>query len=184
MTTNTDRVYNFTYRGQLTEEALDRAGRESSNRPSIDHEHYAKLLSIEELDEQHVDNARAMATVYTAVAAFENSVREMVSKTLLDVSGENWWNERVSEKIRKQSEQRRQDEEKVRWHTQRGNDPINYTMLPNLMNIIRQNQQDFEPFIHDLDWAANVFEVIERSRNVIMHSGTLSQRDISRLGTF
>jgi len=184
MTTNADRIYNFVYRGQLTEEALDRAGRDSGRRSNVDHELYAKLLSIEELDEEYVENARAMATVYTAVAAFENSVREMVSRTLLDEVGENWWNDSVSDKIRKQAEQRRQEEEKVRWHTQRGADPINYTMLPNLMNIIRQNQQHFEPFIHDLDWAASVFDVIERSRNVIMHSGTLSQRDIARLGTF
>ena len=184
MTTDADRVYNFAYRGQLTEEALDRAGRASARRSDVDHELYAKLLSIEELDEQHVENARAMATVYTAVAAFENSVREMISKTLLDEVGENWWNDCVSDKIRRQAEQRREDEEKVRWHTQRGADPINYTMLPSLMNIIRQNQKHFEPFIHDMDWAASVFDVIDRSRNVIMHSGILSQRDIARLGTF
>ena len=184
MTKNADLVYNFVYRGQLTEEALDRAGRETNRRSDIDHELFAKLLSIEELDAQHVANARAMATVYIAVAAFENSVREMVSKTLLDEFGEDWWNLAVSEKIRKQADQRKAEEEKVRWHTQRGTDPINYTMLPNLMNIIRQNPQHFEPFIHDLEWAASVFDVIERSRNVIMHSGTLSQRDIARLGTF
>ena len=184
MTTDVDRVYNFVYRGQLTEEALDRAGRESARQSDVDHELYAKLLSLEELDEQHVDNARSMATVYTAVAAFENSVREMISKTLLDEIGENWWDDCVSEKIRKAADQRRQEEEKARWHTQRGADPINYTMLPNLMNIIRQNQQRFEPFIHDIEWAASVFDIIDRSRNVIMHSGTLSQRDIARLGTF
>lgn len=184
MTAEIDRIYTFVYRGQLTQEALDRAGRQSNRQSDVDHELYAKLLSIDDLDEQHVENARAMATVYTGVAAFENSVREMISKTLLDEVGENWWNDCVSGKIRRKAEQLRKEEEKVRWHTQRGMDPINYTMLPNLMNIIRQNQQHFEPFIHDMDWAASVFDVIDRSRNVIMHSGKLSHRDIARLGTF
>lgn len=184
MSITMERVYSFVYRAQLSEEALDRAGRTAPKRSTIDHELYAKLLSIDELDEQHVENARSMATVYTAVAAFENSVREMISKTLLDEVGENWWNDCVSEKIRKQAEQRRMEEEKVRWHVQRGSDPINYTMLPNLMNIIRQNHQYFEAFIHDIDWAGNVFDIIDRSRNVVMHSGTLSQRDVARLGTF
>ncbi len=179
-----DDIYNFVYRGQLSEEALDRAGRKSRRTAEIDHEHFAKLLSLDALDEQHVDSARAMATVYTAVAAFENSVREMIANTLREEFGENWWNDRVSKTIRDQAERRRKEEEEVRWHTQRGTDPINYTMLPNLKNIIRNNQEHFEPFIHDIDWAANIIDIVDRSRNVIMHSGTLSQRDIARLGTF
>ena len=32
------------------------------------------------------------------------------------------------------------------------------------------------------DWAAAIFDVIERSRNVIMHSGVLDKEDIQRLG--
>lgn len=184
MKRTSDSIYNFVYRGQLTEEALDRAGRTRGRQSEIDRTLYSKLLAVDELDVQHVENARAMATVYTAVAAFENSVRELISKTLLDEVGENWWNECVSAKIRKQADERRIEEEKVRWHNQRGASPINYTMLPQLMSIIRQNPQHFEPFIHDLEWASNVFEVIDRSRNVIMHSGMLNQRDIARLGTF
>ena len=124
-----------------------------------------------------------MATVYTAIAAFENSVREMISKTLLENVGENWWKDCVSEAIRKQAKKRSEEEAKVRWHSQRGDDPIQYSMLPDLMKIIYQNQEHFSPFIHNFEWAAGIFQTIDRSRNVIMHSGTLEQRDIARLGT-
>nr|WP_262922631.1 Swt1 family HEPN domain-containing protein [Brevundimonas diminuta] len=124
-----------------------------------------------------------MAIVYTAVAAFENSVRNLVSTTLLEAKGASWWSECVSEKIRSAAEKRLEEEKRVRWHVQRGEDPIQFTMLPNLLNIIRQNQECFEPFIPDLDWAASIFDVIEKSRNVIMHSGQLSRRDVARLGT-
>jgi hypothetical protein len=75
------------------------------------------------------------------------------------------------------------EEEKVRWHTPRGAEPINFTMLPNLLNIIRQNSDRF-PIIPNIDWAANIFDAVERSRNVIMHSGRISRRDMARLGTF
>ncbi len=184
MTSNTDRVYNFVYRGQLTEEALDRAGRQAVRRSDVDHEQVSESLSIDALDEKHVSDARAMATVYTAIAAFENSVRELISKTLLEKVGEDWWTKRVSQKIRDQAEKRKEDEAKVRWHAQRGDHPIHYTMLPNLMKIIRQNHEHFAPFIHDVEWAAGIFDAIERSRNVIMHSGTLDQGDIARLGIF
>ncbi len=184
MTSEADRAYTFVYRGQLAEEALDRAGRVAFRRSDVDHEQIAELLTIEALDERLVEIARAMATVYTAVSAFENSVREMISKTLMENVGESWWVECVSEKIRKQAKARMDDEAKARWHGQRGDDPIQFTMLPNLMNIIRNNQEHFAPFIHDFEWAAGIFDVIDRSRNVIMHSGTLHNREIARLGMY
>jgi hypothetical protein len=125
-----------------------------------------------------------MSVVYTAIAAFENSVRELISKTLLEEVGENWWQTCVSQKIRDQATGRMEEEEKVRWHTPRGQDPVYYTMLPNLLNILRQNHDRFAAFVPNIEWAASIFDVIERSRNVIMHSGTLNARDIARLGTF
>lgn len=176
-------AYNFVYRGMLTEEALDAAGRISPHANELDDAEVAELLSIHVLNEDFVASARSMATVYTAIAAFENSVRDLISRTLLESRGADWWNDCVSEKIRSQSSRRMEDEQKVRWHVQRGDDPIQFTMLPNLLNIIRQNPDEFAPYIHDIDWAASIFDVIEKSRNVIMHSGQLSRRDVARLGT-
>jgi hypothetical protein len=142
------------------------------------------LLSTDALDERFVAQARKSAYVYVIIAAFENSVRELISTTLKENVGEDWWVKSVSEKIRTQAEARISEEEKIKWHTPRGHDPINFTMLPNLLSIIRQNHEYFIPLIHDIDWAANIFDVIERSRNIIMHSGFLSRRDMARLGTF
>lgn len=42
-----------------------------------------------------------MSTVYTAIAAFEMSVRRFIKKVLMDTHGEDWWDKGVSEKIRK-----------------------------------------------------------------------------------
>jgi hypothetical protein len=125
-----------------------------------------------------------MATVYTAVAAFENSVRKLIKTVLLEQKGENWWEVSVSEKIRTRAAQKQKEEETVRWHAQRGADPITYTLMGDLESIIRQNWDCFEPHVHKIEWAAGIFDAIERSRNVIMHSGTLPMGDIERVGIF
>ena len=56
--------------------------------------------------------------------------------------------------------------------------------MADLVNIIRNNWQVFEPHIKSIEWAANIFDAVERSRNVIMHSGALEKGDIERLGVF
>ena len=183
MTENSDRAYNFVFRGLLAEEALDQAGRISNSHSALDDARMADLVGLSNLDEELVVRARAMATVYTAIAAFENSVRKLVSRVLLEHVGEDWWNKSVSEKIRTTAKQRMDEEEKVRWHAQRGADPVQYTMLPNLLSIMRNNFPQFEPFVHNVEWAASIFDSIERSRNVIMHSGQLSERDVARIGS-
>lgn len=176
--------YSFIMKAFLTEEALDSAGRINSLEAKFaDLRETAKLVGLDALSEEEVASAQVMSVVYTAIAAFENSVRKLISKTLLENVGEDWWQKCVSEKIRLAAKSRMDDEEKVRWHVQRGLDPVQFTMLPNLLTIVRLNFEHFEPFIHDINWAASIFETIERSRNVIMHSGVLGPRDVARVGS-
>lgn len=123
-----------------------------------------------------------MAAVYTAIAAFENSVRDLVISVLLEKAGEDWWAQCVSEKIRKKAESRRAEEDKIRWHTQRGQDMLNYTEMGDLVSLIRNNWDSFEPHIRSVEWAAGSIGVVERSRNVSMHSGVLDAVDVERVG--
>jgi Swt1-like HEPN len=180
---NISKVYEHIYRAQLTEEALDRAGRKNFASRNFEYDTVREMLAIDVLDADHVVTAEKMSLVYVTVASFENSVRDLIKSVLLDALGENWWEQGVSEKIRKSAESRMDEEKKIRWHVQRGDDPIRFTMLPNLANVIGQNFDHFEPYLHNIDWVKSIFEVVERSRNVIMHSGSLSDRDIARLGS-
>jgi hypothetical protein len=175
-------VYEFVYRGQLAEEALDAAGRRRHHPSGLLDADVAAKLSLDLLDDSFVIPARRMATVYTAIAAFENTVRDLVSRTLLEEKGENWWDDCVSSNIRSRAERRQADEEKHRFHTQRGDAPINYTELHDLLNIVRANWTAFEAFVSTPEWAGSIFDAVERSRNVIMHSGTLDAADIDRVG--
>jgi Swt1-like HEPN len=175
-------VYDFVMRGLLTEEALDNAGRKPNSFAGIEDVQIAEMLSLELLDEENLSDARRMAVVYTAIASFENSVRDLLKKVLLEEIGEDWWMQGVSEKVRKCAEAKMQDEERVRWHKRRGDDPLNYTTMQDLMSIIRNTWPRLEPYVGSQEWAASIFDVVERSRNVIMHSGVLDIEDIQRLG--
>jgi hypothetical protein len=177
-----DEIYNFVFRGLLAEEALDKAGRKSRLVSAFDDEEIVKSISLDLLDEDLVKEAKKMSVVYTAINAFENSVRQLISQELLQTVGANWWESCVSEKIRDRAKARIEEEKNIRWHAQRGNDPINYTMLGDLINIIRNNWDKFEPYIQSIGWAESIFDVLERSRNVIMHGGNLEKADIDRIG--
>jgi hypothetical protein len=176
------KLYEFGFRALLAEEALDRAGRLHRNLSRIDDLQIAERVALESLDDDSLASARRMGIVYAAVAAFENGARRLVSDILLEQVGENWWELSVSQSIRKRAESRRSEEEKIKWHGQRGESLLNYTELGDLANIIRNNWPHFEPHVPSIEWAASIFAVIERSRNVIMHSGELSMEDIERVG--
>lgn len=184
---NGDNLYSFVFKGILTEEALDKTGRIKKSK--FGNEEFNKLhltLGIEELDEDLVIQAQKMAIVYTAICAFENTVRRFVSRKLLENKGENWWIECVSEKIRTKADSRRIEESKVRWHTPRGDSIMNYTEFGDLLSIIRStdNWTYFEPHINSIEWADQIIRTLERSRNVIMHSGELVNQDIERIGMY
>jgi hypothetical protein len=176
-------VYEFAFRGLLAEEALDRSGRTPRVRSDMFDADVASQLSLDVLDEGHVAAATTMAAVYVAVAAFENSVRQLVTAVLRESVGDDWWDKAVSGSIQKQCKTRQEDEEKHRFHTQRGDTPINYTDFKNLSNIIRANWEHFADFLPSAEWATAIFDAIERSRNVIMHSGQLEAEDVARMGT-
>jgi len=175
-------VYEFAFRGLLTEEALDRAGRPSRVRSGMFEADVAERLSLDVLNDDMVEAAKMMAGVYVAVAAFENAARELVTTVLREAVGDAWWETAVSSEIQKKCKARQEDEEKHRFHTQRGDAPINYTDLKNLANIVRGNQEHFTDFVPSAEWVTQIFDAIERSRNVIMHSGMLDMRDVERLG--
>ena len=179
-----DKLYSYVMRGELTKVALEKTPTISRHSSSeILAQEYVSCLSLDLLDDENINTAKLMATVYTAIAAFENTVRQFVIKVLLEHKGENWWEESVSEKIRKTAESRKKEEEKIRWHTPRGDSMINYTEFGDLASIMLQNNELFEVHIVSIEWARQIFQTLERSRNVIMHSGELGRRDIERIGT-
>ncbi len=182
-----DKLYSFAFRGLLTEEALDKAGRKPKGDFSEAWEsETSKRLGIPLMDEGFVVKSRRMAVVYTAICAFENSVREFIAKKLLEERGEKWWELCVKKEIRANAENRKKSEKDVRWLTPRGDSMIYYTEFGDLISIMAkpENWKFFEVHIGKVEWAKQIIETLEKSRNIIMHSGELAPTDIERVGMF
>jgi hypothetical protein len=179
---NANILYSFLGKALLTEAALDRTQRRRRRENVILDAEMERRLSLNLLDPESVASARRMAAVYTAIAAFENSARDLVSKTLQEKNGDNWWQASESEKIRKKAQQRQEEEAKVRWHTQRGRQSIDYTDFGDLMGIVFQKWAAFGELLLDQAWVTHIFDTLERSRNLIMHSGELEDEDMARIG--
>lgn len=178
-----DTVYSFVFRGLLSEEALDRAGRARlPNDDSTDVILLGESLGLRYIDDEFLLPAKRMATVYAGIAAFENSVRALVRKVLIESFQADWWNKGVSESVRKKAEARNVEEQKIKWHSKRGGDLISFTDFGQLNSIIVNNWALFEGLLQRQQWVQNIFDTMERSRNVIMHSGELPIEDIERVG--
>lgn len=68
-------------RGELTKVSLEDSGVVSKHSSSAAlTQKYIDSLSLDLLDDECVESAKVMATVYTAIAAFENMVRQFVVK--------------------------------------------------------------------------------------------------------
>lgn len=174
-------LYSFVYRGVLADEAVRHAmpPQEVDERePESD---VRRRMPLEAIDDALVFGAQKMSSVYVAIAAFENSVRAFVEERLLEKVGENWWDSAVSEDIRKQAENRKKDEEQIRWHGSRGVSRLSYVQLGDLASIIQKNHAVFKELVPSVEWAREIFRSLERSRNVIMHSGQLKMGDIERV---
>jgi hypothetical protein len=180
---NNDATYSFVFRALLTEEALDKAGRDSFQKgEGLNSDELEKTLALEFIDDEFMASARQMAVVYTAIAAFENSARALVKKVLLDALKEEWWTVGVSESTRKRAESRQKEEQKIKWHSHRSDEMIAFTDFGQLASIIVSNWAHFEGLLQRQQWVQHIFDTMERSRNVIMHSGELPLEDIERIG--
>lgn len=177
-------LYAFVYRGVLADEAIRHAipTRESdSSEPESD---IKRRMPLELFEDATVLGPRKMAWVYVAIASFENNVRTFIEERLFEKVGANWWDTAVSKEIKKQAEERRKDEDQIRWHGSRGASPLAYVQLGDLALIIQNNHPHFKELIPSVEWARELFRTLERSRNVIMHSGQLKMADIERVAMY
>ena len=174
-------LYPFVYKGLLTEESLDKAGRRA--RVGIDNDEVSLILeklSYDMIDKEAIIVAKRMALVYTAIHAFENMVREFVKAVMLEKHKEQWWDE-VPDKIKKKVVARMDDDAKFKWHGTRGAAEIEYCDFGDLSSIVVVQWDFFEIVLSDREWVKSLLGVLERSRNIAMHGGVLSIQDIERI---
>ncbi len=128
--------------------------------------------------------AERMAGVYPVIYVFENSVRNLSMHVLEKEYGSDGWVEHVSSPIRKKVKQRKDQEERKRWHGARNAHEIFYTDMGDLEKIITANWEVFKPILEDQAWVRTHLSSIEPSRNVIAHNNPLGQKDIRRIKVY
>jgi hypothetical protein len=175
-------LYSFVYRGVLTDEALDRSGRRRRSHFGAEEARaIQKSLSFDFLDPDLLNEAQRMALVYAAIHAFENAVRGLATKAMAEKHGEVWW-AKVPERIQKTSKSRMDEDSKFRWHSARGVHEINYCDFSDLSSIIVTNWDVFEDVLGNMEWAKATLNTLEKSRNIVMHGGSLAKEDVERIG--
>ena len=177
-----DDLYTFVYKGILTDESLDKSGRKKrKNFGSEEMEAIKRTLSYEMLDEELLEAARRMSIIYASIHTFENMIREFVKKAMTEEFQEDWWS-KVPNKIQSKAKTRMEEEAKFRWHGARGGTEIEYCDFGDLSSIIVTNWSIFEVILVDMEWVKSLLSILERSRNIVMHGGSLARQDIERIG--
>jgi len=180
-----NKIAGFIYKAQILQESVANLSKERAQKSELSFESISQKVSLGYFDKILVQDAQKMSAVYIAIASFENMLRGIIEEKLLDEKGANWWNSTaISADIRNGAERKMEEEKQNRWHTPRGLRPIYFTELKDLVSIVckPQNWDFFVDLFGNPDWVKNSVKSLERSRNVIMHSGQLSLEDIERVG--
>lgn len=128
-------------------------------------------------------DATKMASVFTAFFCLENSARDLISERLLARRGPDWWTTAVPLKIRTAVEKLKANEAKNKYLAARSTALIGYTLFGHLSDIIIANWDDFTDLIPEQAWITSRFKDLEMARNIIMHTGTLPQIEVERVGS-
>lgn len=101
---------------------------------------------------------------------------------MTEARGADWWaNGGASNELKKKIEGRQEKEGVNRWHVRRGAQEIYYTDFGDLIAIIRNDWSTFEDLFPDQNWITNRLVELEASRNIIAHSNTLDERELTRV---
>lgn len=176
-----EKLKQFVFNGILIEDNL--TGLEKEGISIRQGSQIQPIARIEESDfnPRIIHNASRMASIYIVFFCLENAVRELISARLAERKGVNWWEECVPDKIKKSVLSLIKEEDKYRYHAQRSTANIGYTMFGNLGQIIISNWEEFTDLFPNQHWLSSRFEDLEKSRNIIMHTGLLPDIEIDRI---
>jgi hypothetical protein len=138
-------------------------------------------IGFQSLQDPTIDSVVAMASAYKILFTLENRIREFISE-LSSKYGPGWWNNCISDGIKKKVNQMRSDEQSLGWQVTSINDITEYLLFDHLGKIISMNWKDvFEPFFKDQQKITHRLVELEAIRNSIAHTRTLSIDGMTRL---
>jgi energy-converting hydrogenase A subunit M len=139
----------------------------------------AEVVDVDLFEIDILQEARKMADFYAIYFAVENSVRRLISETLSEKYGGNWWKDKVPEKVRLEVE-KKQKEERETAMSIRSEDPLTYTNFGELIDIFSANWADFSDTLRSEKAMRQTLSSFNKIRNIVAHSCALNEDEIAR----
>jgi hypothetical protein len=125
--------------------------------------------------------AADMSDHYEVFYCLEQSIRKLITETLYDAAGADWWNGgKIPAEIHRDVGTRVQREVESGM-TQRSDRPIDYTNFGELSVIITSNWDLFKPVLTDPRAVTRVMNNLNLLRGPIAHCCPISEDEIERL---
>lgn len=184
MTNTSARLKQFVMSAQLAEHELSLVEEEFDVDLGVIEQKTAEEISNDyypQIEKNYRDEAKKMAPHYEIFYSLEKSVRSLISETLHDADGPNWWDgERISDEIRKNvrdSIKREQDS----GITARSEEEIDFCTFGELAIIIEKNWDLFGGIFTNQKALKSVMYRLNSLRNPIAHCALLADDEILRL---
>jgi hypothetical protein len=126
-------------------------------------------------------SAKRSAAAYLRLFLFENKVRQLIERVLLEAKGITWFDIAVPKEVKDEALRIKSKEETAKFHSHRGDSLLYYVNLPDLGKIIEENWSEFEDILFKKGWVIGKFEELRLTRNSISHMCEISMDDIERL---
>jgi len=139
----------------------------------------AEVVDVDLFESEIMQEARKMADFYVIYYAIENSIRRLVSETLQEKHGPNWWATKVPEKVRLEVE-KKQKEERDTAMSIRSEDPLTYTNFGELIDVFASNWTDFSDILRSEKAMRQTLSQLNKVRNLVAHSCELNEDEITR----
>jgi energy-converting hydrogenase A subunit M len=139
----------------------------------------AEVVDVDLFEIDILLEARKMADFYAIYFAVENSIRRLISDTLSEKYGINWWKDKVPEKVRLEVE-KKQKEERDTAMSIRSEDPLTYTNFGELIDVFAANWADFADTLRSEKAMRQTLSAFNKIRNVVAHSCALNEDEITR----
>lgn len=121
-----------------------------------------------------------MSDCYQILYCFENDIRNIINDIMKEEIGSDWWATSVRPKI-KEDVERNQTAEQNSVYFSRSDDPLYFTTLGDLKEIISDNYIHFENHFRSKPFVNELLFQINRLRVVVGHNCLLDDLDITAL---
>lgn len=174
----------FVMANQLLEHDLDRVEGELALDLGRDHQHAvgeSDQTYYPQIDREIRVEAAAMALQYEVFYSLERSIRELITDSLDEAEGDQWWDSaRVPEQIRKDATNRRKREVETGM-TPRSTEPLSFTNFGELGEIIKVNWDVFGSVFSNIKAVERVMANLNSLRGPIAHCSPLAEDEVVRL---